>query len=79
MRVTVISIVFGALGTGFQRLGMEPGRIVNQRKNQCHPDNTVVENSQNTEKSPGDLSILANNQTPLKGHLPTWMCKARKE
>ena len=31
-----------------------------------HPNNTIIENGQNTEKSPGDLRRLALTQTPVK-------------
>ena len=33
-----------------------------------HPDNYIFENSQNTEKSPGDFGRLAVTQTPVKDH-----------
>ena len=33
-----------------------------------HPNYTIVENGQNTEKSPGDLRRLAVTQTPVKDH-----------
>ena len=47
-----------------QRLGKETGRIENQRKNQDHLDYSIVEVSQNTQKSPRDLKRLAVTQTP---------------
>ena len=30
-----------------------------------HPNDSIIENGQNTEKSPGDLRRLAVTQTPL--------------
>ena len=33
-----------------------------------HPNYSIIENGQNTEKSPGDLRRLAVSQTPLKDH-----------
>ena len=33
-----------------------------------HPNDNIIENSQNTEKSPGDLRRLAVTQTPLKDY-----------
>ena len=33
-----------------------------------HPNYYIIENGQNTEKSPGDLGRLAVTQTPVKGH-----------
>ena len=36
-----------------------PGRLGSWRKSGYHPNNNIIENRQNTEKSPGDLSRLA--------------------
>ena len=33
-----------------------------------HPSYNIIENGQNTEKSPGDLRRLAVIQTPEKNH-----------
>ena len=33
-----------------------------------HPNYYIIENGQNTEKSPGDLRRLAVTQTPVKDH-----------
>ena len=33
-----------------------------------HPNNSIIDNGQNTEKSPGDLRRLAVTQTPVKDH-----------
>ena len=33
-----------------------------------HPNYNIIENGQNTEKSPGDLRRLAVTQTPVKNH-----------
>ena len=33
-----------------------------------HPNYYIIENGQNTEKSPGDLWRLAVTQTPVKNH-----------
>ena len=33
-----------------------------------HPNNGIIENGQNTEKSPGDLRRLAIIQTTVKDH-----------
>ena len=33
-----------------------------------HPNYSIIENGQNTEKSPGDLMRLAFTQTPVKDH-----------
>ena len=38
-----------------------------------HPNYYIIENSQNTEKSPGDLRRLAVIHTPVKDHQLTLM------
>ena len=38
-----------------------------------HQNHCIIENGQNTEKSPGDLRRLAITQSPVKDHLLTLM------
>ena len=38
-----------------------------------HPNYSIIENGQNTEKSPADLRRLADTQTPVKDHQLTLM------
>ena len=38
-----------------------------------HPDDSIIDNGQNTKKSPGDLRRLAVTQTPVKIHHLTLM------
>ena len=38
-----------------------------------HPNYNIIENGQNTEKSPGDLRRLAVTQTSVKDHQLTLM------
>ena len=38
-----------------------------------HPNDSIIENIQHTEKSPGDLRRLPVTQTPVKGHQLTLM------
>ena len=38
-----------------------------------HPNDSIIENDQNTEKSPGDLRRRAVTQTPEKNHRQTLM------
>ena len=38
-----------------------------------HPNESIMEDGQNTEKSPGDLRRLAITQTPVKDHQLTLM------
>ena len=48
--------------------------IINKRNPpKKHPNNRIIENSQNTEKSPGDLRRLAVIQSPVKDHQFTLM------
>ncbi len=49
-------IIKGTGGLGIRRTGGD------------HSNNNIIENGQNTEKSPGDLRRLAVTQTPVKGH-----------
>ena len=73
MQVTIIPIVIGAFGTVTKGLlkGLEElevsGRV------ETNPNDSIIENSQNTEKSPGDSRRLAVTQTPVKNHRLTLM------
>ena len=58
MKMTMIPIVIGALGTVTKVLVQEPGGYGNNRMSQDHPHQRVIEISQNTEKSPGDMLSL---------------------
>ena len=40
-----------------------------------HPNDSIIENGQNTEKSPADLKRFAVTQTPMKNHQLTQMWK----
>ena len=44
------------------------GRLGNKTTSRDHPNYYISENSQNTEKSSGDLRRLAVTQTPVKNH-----------
>ena len=44
-----------------------------------HPNYSIIEVSQNTEKSPGDLRRLAITQTPVKDHQLMLVLKTCKE
>ena len=52
----------------YQKICKETGRIGNKNTNGNHPNNSIVEIGHNTEKSSGDLRILALTQTPVKDH-----------
>ena len=62
IRVMEIPIVIDALAT------VPIGGIKNERKNPDHPDNSIVEISQNIQKCPEDLRRLAVIQTLVKDH-----------
>ena len=61
MKVTIIEIVIGAFGTVPKR----PGRFGSWRPSGDQPNNSIIENGQNTEKSPGDLRRLARELKKL--------------
>ena len=69
MKVTIIPIVIGA----FDRIIKEIGGFGSWRPNGDHPNKSIIENGQNTEKSLGDLRRLAVTQTPVKNHQLTLM------
>ena len=69
--MTIIPNVIVAFGTVTKGLlkgleGLEVGGRVEINYN-------IIENGQNTEKSPGDLRRLAVTQTPVKNHQLTLM------
>ena len=67
MKVTIIPIVIGAFGTNH-----------NLRTSGDHPNDSITEDSQNTEKSLRD-SRLAITKTPVKYHQLKLMWKTLKE
>ena len=64
MKVTIIPIVIGAFGTVTKGLleGLEDLEMGG------HLNNSIIEDGQNTEKSPGNLTRLAVTQSPVKDH-----------
>ena len=52
------------------------GGVGNWRTDEDHPNHSIIENGQNTEKSPEDLRRLAVTQTPVKNHRLTLITKA---
>ena len=76
MKATIILIVIGAFGTVTKGLlkGLEDlevsGRVEAIQ---------TIENGQNIEKSPGDLTRLTVTQTPVKNDQLTLMWKTLKE
>ena len=70
MQVTIIPIIMGAFRTVTKGLLKGHG---NKRTSGDHPNYYIIENGQNTEKSPGDLRRLAVTQTPVINHQLTLM------
>ena len=54
-----------------KRISTGTRRLRNQRTSRDHPNYSIVEVSQNTEKSPGDLRRLAVVQTSVKDYQRT--------
>ena len=75
MKVTIISITIGA----FSIVTKGNGGLGNNRTSGDDPNYYNIENSQNTEKIPGDLRTLAVIQTTVKDHQLTLMRKTLKE
>ena len=55
------------------------GGLGNKGMSGDHPNYYIIENGQNTEKSPGDLRRLVVTQTPVKDHQLTLIRKTLKE
>ena len=53
--MTVIPIIIGGLGTVARSSIKGSGELGNNRTSEDHPNCSIVEIGQNTEKSPGDL------------------------
>ena len=67
MKVTVIPVIVGTLGTvsnGKEKIE----RIGNQRKNRDHLDHSIVKIGKNIQKSRLDLRRIAVTQTLVKDH-----------
>ena len=45
-----------------------PGGLGSWRMGRDYPNDSIAEDGQNTETSPGDLSRLAVTQNPVKNH-----------
>ena len=74
MKVTIVPIVIGALGTVTKILlkGLEDLEVGGRVE-------TIQTTGQNTETSPGDLWRLAVTQTPVKNHQLILMWKTLEE
>ena len=54
------------------RIGKTTRGLGNKRTSGDHPNNSIVEIGQNTEKNPKELVVY---QTPMKDHQLRWMWK----
>ena len=79
MKLTIVAIVIGALGTITKGLlkGQEDLEVGETGRD--YPNDSIAENGQNLETSPGDLRRRAVTQTPVKNHQLTLMWKTLKE
>ena len=64
-KVMLIPIVIGVFGTTPRGFLKGTGRDGNQRTSRYHPNYSIVEITQNTEKSPGNLRRFCVTQTPV--------------
>ena len=53
---------------GNKRIGTGTRGLGNKRIRRDHPNYSIVDIGQNTEKSPGDLRRLATSQTPVENY-----------
>ena len=73
MKVTMVPIVIGALGTVTKGLCKGPEALEVGGRVEDYPNDSIAEDGQNTETSPGALRRLAVTQTPVKNHQLTLM------
>ena len=68
--MTFLPIVIGALGTGTKNWYKDwrTGGLENNGTSGDHPNYSIIEIGQNTEKSPRDLRKLAVTQTSVKDY-----------
>ena len=68
MKVTIVPIVIGALGTVTKGLLKGLGDLEIGGQMETIKTTVIAENGHNTETSPGDLRRLSVTQTPVKNH-----------
>ena len=79
MKVTIVPIVIGALGTVTKMIIKGPGGLGSWPKGRNYPNDNIAEDGQNTETSPGDLRRLAVIQTPVRNRQLILMWKTLEE
>ena len=73
MKVTITQIVIGAFVTVTKGLLKGQEDLEVWRPSGDHPNNSIIGNGQNTERSLGDFKRLAVTQSPVKNHQITLM------
>ena len=63
MKVTIMLIVIGAFGTITKGLLKRLEDLGVSGPSEDHPKDTIIENGQNTEKSPGDLRTCCHSNS----------------
>ena len=76
--ILIIIIIMMISWYNHQRIGTGTGGLGNKRTSRDHPNYGIVEISQNTKKSPGDLRKLTVIQTPVRNHQLTLVWKILK-
>ena len=66
--MTMTQFVIGVRGTIPKGLVIEDGSVRNRRTSRDHPNSSIVDIDQNTEKSPENLRRLAVTLTTMKEH-----------
>ena len=69
----------GSFRYSCQRIIKGTGGLEGWRASWDHPNYSIIENGQNSEKSPADLRIFGLTQTPVKNYLLKLMWKTIKE
>ena len=75
MKVTVILMIIGALGTVTKGLIQGQVDLEMKRTRGDSPNYCIIKINKNTEESPGDFKRLAITQTPVRNHRLTLLRK----
>ena len=68
MKVAITPIVIRSLSTVTKGFIRGTGELGNKKTSGDHPNNSIINIGQNTEKSPGELRRLAPTQSPVEKH-----------
>ena len=79
MKLTMIPITFGALGTIPKKLWMGTGGVGNRSISQGNPNYSIAKIGQNTEESSGDSRRLSVSQSPVKDYQLMLVWKTQNE